>query len=255
MFRWYRNSTICIIYLGETLILEDLRRDEWFIRGWTLQELLAPQKIKFFNKEWQPLTDQEDDKEEDTPLMTVLEEVTGISETELQDFSPVPQHIDKRMTWAAQRRTTRAEDVAYSLMGIFDVSLQIAYGEGGERAFGRLIEALMHAGGDSSVLNWAGDPARQALQHLECGVVVGRVGLIPDLTQAVGHHREVLDTEIHANGGLGTGCAFWFALHFDLKGHEPVSPLMPHGGGEDAGRRIGQPCRQLGRRLMSLHPL
>ncbi|OAX38253.1 WD40 repeat-like protein [Rhizopogon vinicolor AM-OR11-026] len=160
MFRWYRNSTICIIYLGETLILEDLRRDEWFIRGWTLQELLAPQKIKFFNKEWQPLTDQEDDKEEDTPLMTVLEEVTGISETELQDFSPVPQHIDKRMTWAAQRRTTRAEDVAYSLMGIFDVSLQIAYGEGGERAFGRLIEALMHAGGDSSVLNWAGDPAR-----------------------------------------------------------------------------------------------
>ncbi|OJA17479.1 hypothetical protein AZE42_03913 [Rhizopogon vesiculosus] len=165
MFRWYRNSTICIIYLGETLILEDLRRDEWFIRGWTLQELLAPQKIKFFNKEWKPLTDQEDDKEEDTPLMAVLEEVTGISETELQDFSPTPQHIDKRMTWAAQRRTTRAEDVAYSLMGIFDVSLQIAYGEGGERAFGRLIEALMHAGGDSSVLNWAGDPARHHISR------------------------------------------------------------------------------------------
>jgi hypothetical protein len=36
MFRWYRNSTICIAYLGETLVLEDLGRDEWFMRGWTL---------------------------------------------------------------------------------------------------------------------------------------------------------------------------------------------------------------------------
>ena len=64
------------------------------------------------------------------------------------------------MTWAAKRDTTRVEDVAYSLMGIFDVSLQIAYGEGGDRAFCRLIEAIMKAG-DPSVLNWnwMSDPA------------------------------------------------------------------------------------------------
>ncbi|KAG2070734.1 WD40 repeat-like protein [Suillus decipiens] len=160
MFRWYRNSSICIVYLGGTTVIEDMRLEEWFMRGWTLQELLAPRKIKFFNKDWQRLTEQDDDKEEDTPIMTALEEVTGIPETELIDFEPLPRYIDKRMTWAARRRTTRAEDVAYSLMGIFDVSLQIAYGEGGERAFGRLIEAIMQAGGDSSVLNWAGEPAK-----------------------------------------------------------------------------------------------
>ncbi|KAG2035261.1 WD40-repeat-containing domain protein [Suillus americanus] len=160
MFRWYQNSSICIAYLGGTTVIEDLRSEEWFMRGWTLQELLAPRKIKFFNKDWQRLTEQDDDKEEDTPLMTFLQEVTGIPETELIDFEPVPRYIDKRMTWAAQRKTTRAEDVAYSLMGLFDVSLQIAYGEGGERAFGRLIEAIMQAGGDSSVLNWAGKPAK-----------------------------------------------------------------------------------------------
>jgi hypothetical protein len=97
--------------------------------------------------------------------MAVLEKVTGISETELLDFLPSPQHIDRRMTWAAKRRTTRVEDVAYSLMGMFDVSLQIAYGERGERAFGRLIEALMQAGGDSLVLNWTGDPARHHASH------------------------------------------------------------------------------------------
>ncbi|OJA07710.1 hypothetical protein AZE42_05200 [Rhizopogon vesiculosus] len=62
------------------------------------------------------------------------------------------------MTWAASRKTTRVEDVAYSLMGIFDVSLQIAYGEGGGSAFCRLIEAIMHAG-DPSVLNWKGEVA------------------------------------------------------------------------------------------------
>ncbi|KAG1762727.1 hypothetical protein EDD22DRAFT_952897 [Suillus occidentalis] len=160
MFRWYRNSSVCITYLGGTTVIEDLKSEEWFTRGWTLQELLAPRKIKFFNKDWQRLTEQDDDKEDDTPLMTVLQEVTGIPESDLIDFWPVPRYIDKRMTWAAQRQTTRAEDVAYSLMGLFDVSLQIAYGEGGERAFGRLIEAIMQGGGDSSVLNWAGAPAK-----------------------------------------------------------------------------------------------
>ncbi|KAG2741385.1 hypothetical protein P692DRAFT_20866383 [Suillus brevipes Sb2] len=160
MFRWYRNSSICITYLGGTTVIEDLKSEEWFTRGWTLQELLASRKIKFFNKDWQQLTEQDDDKEDDTPLMTVLQEVTGIPESDLIDFWPVPRYIDKRMTWAAQRKTTRAEDVAYSLMGLFDVSLQIAYGEGGERAFGRLIEAIMQGGGDSSVLNWAGAPAK-----------------------------------------------------------------------------------------------
>jgi hypothetical protein len=92
--------------------------------------------------------------------MTVLQEVTGIPESDLIDFWPVPRYIDKWMTWAAQRKTTQAEDIAYSLMGLFDVSLQIAYGEGGECAFGRLIEAIMQGGGDSSVLNWAGAPAK-----------------------------------------------------------------------------------------------
>ncbi|KAG1775911.1 hypothetical protein EV702DRAFT_972316 [Suillus placidus] len=160
MFWWYRNSSICIAYLGGMTVIEDLRLEEWFMRGWILQELLAARKIKFFNKDWQRLTKQDNDKEEDTPLMTVLQEVTRIPEAELIDFLPIPRYIDKQMTWAAQRITTWAEDVAYSLMGLFDVSLQIAYGEGGERAFRRLIEAIMQAGGDSSVLNWAGEPAK-----------------------------------------------------------------------------------------------
>lgn len=95
----------------------------------------------------------------DTEVMKTLSRATGIPLRDLSIFLPGPESVDERMTWAARRKTTRDEDVAYSLMGIFDVSLQIAYGEGADRAFCRLIEAIMQDG-DPSVLNWAGEPMR-----------------------------------------------------------------------------------------------
>lgn len=158
MFRWYRNSAICIVHLAQSETIVDVEHDEWFTRGWTLQELLAPERIKFFYKRWAPLTDDEDDKNmEPTEVMETLERATLIPFDDLF-FTPGPIRVDKRMTWAARRKTTRAEDAAYSLMGMFDVSLQVAYGEGGDRAFCRLIEAIMQAG-DPSVFNWKGQSA------------------------------------------------------------------------------------------------
>ncbi|KAG2137037.1 hypothetical protein DEU56DRAFT_353916 [Suillus clintonianus] len=160
MFRWYKNSAICIIHLAQSKTIKDMEWDEWMERGWTLQELLAPGVIKFFNKDWMPMTGDEDDKSgEETEVMETLHRATGIPHDDLRTFQPGPVRVDERMAWAAMRQTTRVEDVAYSLMGIFDVSLQIAYGEGGDRAFYRLIEALMHAG-SPSVLNWAGEAAK-----------------------------------------------------------------------------------------------
>jgi hypothetical protein len=160
MFRWYRNSTVCIVYLGQSEKVNDILHDEWTTRGWTLQELLAPYRIKFFNKYWVPLVGGENDiKWEETELSKTLERATGVPHDALRrKFKPSPSKVDERMTWAARRKTTRAEDVAYSLMGVFDVSLQIAYGEGGDRAFCRLIEVIMQAG-DPSVLNWTGEAA------------------------------------------------------------------------------------------------
>jgi hypothetical protein len=157
MFRWYRNSEICIVHLAHSESIEDMTGDEWMERGWTLQELLAPESIKFFNKHWMPMTaDGNDKSKSETEVMKTLETATGIPLDDLWRFSPSPVRVDERMTWAARRRTTRDEDVAYSLMGIFKVSLQIAYGEGGDLAFCRLIEAIMQSGGDPSVFNWKG---------------------------------------------------------------------------------------------------
>ncbi|OJA14572.1 hypothetical protein AZE42_06368 [Rhizopogon vesiculosus] len=158
MHRWYYNSDICIVHLAESETIEDMMYDEWTRRGWTLQELLAPVNIKFFNKYWMPMTRDANDKSpKKTEIMQKLEIATGIPHKDLWIFQPGPARVDERMTWAAKRKTTRVEDVAYSLMGMFDVSLQIAYGEGRDRAFSRLIEAIMQ-GGDPSVLNWTGEP-------------------------------------------------------------------------------------------------
>ncbi|KAG1743007.1 hypothetical protein EDB19DRAFT_580080 [Suillus lakei] len=163
MFRWYRNASICIAYLAETSSIEEFYNDEWFTRGWTLQELLAPRIIRFFRKDWVPLTNNRNDKADhatNRPILDVITKVTGISPQDLQAFIPGPFQVDARMVWAASRRTTRSEDVAYSLMGIFDVSIPIAYGEGAQRAFFRLVEAIMQASNDTGVLNWAGKPAQ-----------------------------------------------------------------------------------------------
>ncbi|OJA18944.1 hypothetical protein AZE42_10108 [Rhizopogon vesiculosus] len=160
MFRWYKNSAICIVHLAQSENIQDIMQDEWTQRGWTLQELLAPNRIKLFDKHWGPMTRYRNDKSlEDTEVMKTLEAATGIPLDYLRRFYPGAVMVDERMRWAARRKTTRVEDIAYSLMGIFDVSMQIAYGEGGDRAFCRLIETIMQAG-EPSVLNWIGEAAR-----------------------------------------------------------------------------------------------
>ncbi|KAG1756008.1 hypothetical protein EDB19DRAFT_446368 [Suillus lakei] len=162
MFRWYRHSAICIVHLAESNNIKDILRDEWTRRGWTLQELLAPLCIKFFKKDWTPMTHDPNDKRKkrDTELMKTLVRATAIPVDNIyREFTPSSSKVDERMAWAAKRKTTKGEDMAYCLMGIFNVSLQIAYGEGKDRAFCRLIEAIMQAG-DPSVLNWKGIAAK-----------------------------------------------------------------------------------------------
>ncbi|KAK7229300.1 hypothetical protein V2G26_001470 [Clonostachys chloroleuca] len=158
MFRWYRNATLCLIYLSQTNDLSDLESDEWFTRGWTLQELLAPPVAKFYNKDWEPLGEQENDKE-DEQIVKYLVNATKCPKHALRNFLPGPHDVDRRMSWAANRRTTKVEDMAYSLMGIFGVVLQPAYGEGAEQSFSRLVQMIMQSRGSTSVLNWVGKAA------------------------------------------------------------------------------------------------
>ncbi|KAF8185707.1 hypothetical protein BJ912DRAFT_479867 [Pholiota molesta] len=164
MYRWYSESSLCIAYLGNTTSLQDLAADPWFVRGWTLQELLAPKRVKFYTKDWKPLTHHHNDKsmeaERCCQILTTISRPTGISPGALLSFEPgIKGGVASKMVWAATRKTTRGEDHAYSLMGIFAVSISSAYGEGAERAFFRLVEAILTCFRNAlDILNCGGKP-------------------------------------------------------------------------------------------------
>ncbi|KAK4450158.1 hypothetical protein QBC34DRAFT_76996 [Podospora aff. communis PSN243] len=161
MFRWYSKAAICYAYLSDVPNKNNqdpaendsrFRRSRWFERGWTLQELLAPQNLVFYSMDWEPLGAKS------TPaLCAVVESVTGIPSVYLKSlglFDLRSASVAQRMAWAARRQTRRSEDMAYSLLGIFDISMAMIYGEGGEQAFRRLQIEIMNKTSDHSILAW-----------------------------------------------------------------------------------------------------
>ncbi|KAG1731137.1 hypothetical protein EDB19DRAFT_2009811 [Suillus lakei] len=169
MFRWYRNCHICVAHLSETVNLAALGRqqegergdrakvDVWFTRGWTLQELLAPPQIKFYGTDWKPLIPLDHSKSDrvSDSIMRKISNITHIPLKDLKSFEPGTNRVPEKMLWASKRRTTRIEDIAYCLIGIFNVSLMIAYGEG-NRAFFRLMEEIMKRYDKWDVFLWSG---------------------------------------------------------------------------------------------------
>jgi hypothetical protein len=155
MFTWYRGAYICVVHLAKTNSLETMENDEWFFRGWTLQELLAPLGMKFYyGPTWTPLTHNFNDKDV-AKVIHALSHATNIPENDLRNFQPGPNRAWEKMTWAASRKTTRIEDVAYSLTGIFDITMTVAYGEG-DRAFKRFMAELIEKCKEWQILVWAG---------------------------------------------------------------------------------------------------
>ncbi|OTA69684.1 HET-domain-containing protein [Hypoxylon sp. EC38] len=171
MYGYYRDAAECFIYLqdvskatngGNNLplaaeatsrhqLLRAVRASRWLTRGWTLQELLAPARRRFFDGDWS-------DIEVGTDLLDALAESTGISRTVLENRDLLSDIcIAERMKWASQRQTTRGEDIAYSLMGLFKVHMPVMYGEGAENAFKRLQREIMQLSFDMTIFAWRGD--------------------------------------------------------------------------------------------------
>jgi hypothetical protein len=159
MYKWYHDASICVTYLAQTIAIQHMRDDSWFTRGWTLQELLAPHSIKFYNAKWEILVPSEQTDTSDKSIQQEIHKSTAISPDEISNFRSSPRNIrlPRKMRWAANRRVTREEDIAYSLMGIFDVSISIAYGEGSERAFFRLMKEILSTFKYDvlDIVNWA----------------------------------------------------------------------------------------------------
>jgi hypothetical protein len=141
MFKWYLSASKCYVYLSDvssTGCVQDsvaFPDSRWFTRGWTLQELLAPNYVQFFSKEGVLLGDKHSRVEE-------ISEITNIPTEALTRLSLSEYSIEERMGWARGRKTTREEDQVYSLLGIFEIHIPIMYGEGEDHARKRMKRAI-----------------------------------------------------------------------------------------------------------------
>ncbi|KAF3007419.1 hypothetical protein E8E13_002943 [Curvularia kusanoi] len=158
MFAWYREAHICYAYLADVEGPESFKQSRWFTRAWTLQELLAPSDfqssgkagMRFYTNKWKSLGSK-------TRLSHLIADASGIGKEYLEGKSLNNASISMRMSWAAEREATRAEDIAYSLLGLFDVNMPLLYGEGKLKAFRRLQEEIMKISEDQTLFAWEGD--------------------------------------------------------------------------------------------------
>ncbi|PVH68132.1 HET-domain-containing protein [Cadophora sp. DSE1049] len=152
MYRWYQNAAVCYAYLFDVpskTVSNDssFGMSAWFTRGWTLQELIAPSNVEFYNTNWHKLGTKES-------LKDTISAITGIDVEVLEGVDLEYVSIAKRMSWASKRITTRVEDIAYSLLGLFGVSMPMLYGEGGA-AFIRLQQEILKDSDDTSIFAWS----------------------------------------------------------------------------------------------------
>ncbi|KAE9582617.1 Vegetative incompatibility protein HET-E-1 [Colletotrichum fructicola] len=166
MYQWYQGADICYAFLSDVSTRNNgrawqeamIRKSRWFTRGWTLQELIVPGNMKFYSAEWDFLGSkvghQLNASSNNLVGPDILGEITGIDERVLDgSLGPQDLSVATRMSWAALRKTTRVEDLAYCLLGVFSVNMPLLYGEG-SRAFVRLQEAIMRETDDQSIFAW-----------------------------------------------------------------------------------------------------
>lgn len=154
MYRWYKASPVCYAFLSDVHantdnrdVEQQIRSSVWFSRGWTLQELIAPQNVVFYDGEWEFLGTKQ-------TLSHLLVLKTGIDEAILNGEPLSRRSIAQRMSWASERITKCVEDNAYCLLGIFDVNMPLLYGER-EKAFLRLQEQIIKQSDDHTIFAWA----------------------------------------------------------------------------------------------------
>ncbi|KAI3319068.1 HET-domain-containing protein [Xylariaceae sp. AK1471] len=237
MFRWYQNAEVCYAYLSDVPPGEDpshldsaFRKSRWFTRGWTLQELLAPNYRRFYDSTWSPiggihsgLTSNPLAGQFPSDIIqfrhfsartlppdigATVQEITGINLDVLRHFRSLAMVIvAEKMAWASMRVTSRMEDTAYCLLGIFGVNMPLLYGEG-NRAFLRLQEEIIRVTYDHSIFAW--DPADYQ--------VSGSVGdwhlfarhpyAFKPFARAVNHFKTILGSSHYSTTNLG--------LHIEL---------------------------------------
>jgi tetratricopeptide (TPR) repeat protein len=197
MFRWYSKATKCYVFLSDVSVSTateshqqndweaSFRASEWFTRGWTLQELIAPVSVEFFSAEGRKLGDK-------ASLEQLIYEITGIPPKALRGFLLSAFTISERIQWANNRETTEEEDNIYCLLGILDVSMPTSYGEGKENASRRLQMEIEAAGSAPSIIPFSRNDR-----------FVGRESELAQLEAELFRSTHTSTSVIHGAGGAG----------------------------------------------------
>jgi hypothetical protein len=146
MFRYYKAAKTCYAFLSDVDNLTEFDKSRWFGRGWTLQELIAPRDVQFYSSSWIVLGSKHQ-------LAELIERATRIPQQVLLTGNLDNVSIATKMSWAADRQTSRREDIAYCLMGIFQIYMPLLYGEG-SNAFLRLQQEIIKVSLDPSLFAW-----------------------------------------------------------------------------------------------------
>jgi hypothetical protein len=163
MFQWYKNAEKCHVFLSdlgsETPAEDGLAACHWFTRGWTLQELIAPAEVRFYNQTWSSIGTKK-------KFSSIISSITSIDKNALLSHRPPKAYsVATRMSWAAYRETTRIEDLAYCLLGIFDVNIPMIYGKG-TKSFRRLQEEIISGSNDLTIFAWDQEQEEGGPNHL-----------------------------------------------------------------------------------------
>ncbi|KAH7324245.1 hypothetical protein B0I35DRAFT_423785 [Stachybotrys elegans] len=156
MYAWYRGSIKCYAYLVDVVENDaaalEFSKSKWFTRGWTLQELLAPPQVVFYSQTWVEIGTKASRK-----LAGIVSAITGIDVKYITNtLSPDSTTVATKMSWLSGRQTTRIEDMAYCMLGLFDINMPLLYGEG-HKAFTRLQEEIVRSHYDHTIFCWTWD--------------------------------------------------------------------------------------------------
>jgi len=134
---------------------EAFRESRWFTRGWTLQELLAPQSVEFFTRERRRLGSRRD-------LEDDIQKITRIPLAALRGGDLSTFGVEERLDWLKGRQTTLPEDEAYCLLGIFGIFMPVIYGETRESGMRRLVKKVHSSrrgvSGANAAFRWQPEP-------------------------------------------------------------------------------------------------
>ena len=107
-------------------------------------------------------------EEIDSDFINALEEATGIPTAKLLSRSDTTASVAQKMSWHLEDGTTRQEDEAHCLLGLFIVHIALLYGEGAQ-AFRRLQEKIMITSSDHTLFSWSFEPRFQSIFESDLG--------------------------------------------------------------------------------------